>query len=182
MLPFALLVYNCFVSVEREQSNTVQELEGVLAKKDKIKSCDLSDINSNLEQISHKITVTNNQNFLLCEVVMNFWLFFLLRHFQGRNNLPMLIASLLRRTVGGVLGVELAPATGEETPTSVAFKNVGARLVGTVLPPFITMVFSLRPGSLFERSRERSRFPEGEILPSSATSIFYAVHRLILRY
>lgn len=84
----------------------------------------------------------------------------------------MFMASLLRRTGGGVLGVELAPATGVETPTSVAFKNVGARLVGTVLPPFITIVFSLRPGSLFERSRERSRFPEGEILPSSATSIF----------
>jgi len=103
---------------------------------------------------------------------MNFWLFFLLRHFHGRNSLPILIASLLRRTGGGVLGLELAPAIGVESPTSVAFKNVGARLVGTVLPPFITMVFSLRPGSLFERSRERSRFPEGEILPSSAISIF----------
>lgn len=108
---------------------------------------------------------------------MNFWLFFLLRHFHGRNNLPMLIASLLRRTGGGVLGLELAPATGVESQTSVAFKNVGARLVGTVLPPFITMFFSLRPGSLFERSRERSRFPEGEILPSSATSIFSSYHR-----
>lgn len=111
---------------------------------------------------------------------MNFWLFFLLRHFHGRNNFPILIASLFRRTGGGVLGLELAPATGVEIPTSVAFKNVGARLVGTVLPPFITMVFSLRPGSLFERSRERSRFPEGEILPSSATSIFLRCHRLIL--
>ena len=103
---------------------------------------------------------------------MNFWLFFLLRHFHGRNNLPMLIASLLRRTGGGVLGLELAPATGVQSPASVVFKNVGARLVGTVLPPFITMVFSLWPGSLFERSRDRSRLPEGEILPSSPTSIF----------
>lgn len=91
----------------------------------------------------------------------------------------MLIASLLRRTGGGVFGLELVAATGG-IPTSVVFKNVGARLVGTVLPPFMTIVLSLRPGSLFERSRETFRFPEGEVLPSSATSIFLRCHRLIL--
>lgn len=115
------------------------------------------------------------KDFLLCEVVMNFWLFFLLRHFHGRSNLPILTASLLRRTGGGVLvlGVELAPAT--ELSTSVVLKNIGARLVGTVFPPFMTMVLSLRPGSLLERSRETFKSPEGEVRPSSVTSIFYVV-------
>ena len=106
---------------------------------------------------------------LLCEVVMNFWLFFLLRHFHGRSNLPILTANLLRRTGGGVLGVEFALAT--ELSTSVEFINAGVRLVGTVFPPFMTMVISLRPGSLFERSRELFKLPEGEVLPSSLTSI-----------
>ena len=106
---------------------------------------------------------------LLCEVVMNFWLFFLLRHFHGRSNLPILTANLLRRTGGGVLGVEFALAT--ELSTSVEFINAGVRLVGTVFPPFMTMVISLRPGSLFERSRELFKLPEGEVLPSLLTSI-----------
>lgn len=108
---------------------------------------------------------------LLWEVVINFWLFFLFRHFQGRRNLPMLTASLLRRTVGGVFGIEWAPLTG--LPTSVEVRNVGALLVGTVLIPFIITVGSLCPGSLFERSRERLKSPEGDVRPSVSTSIFW---------
>lgn len=133
---------------------------------DQLKSTDLYK-----KEIQH----SKIKDFLLCEVVMNFWLFFLLRHFHGRSNLPILTASLLRRTGGGVLvlGVELAPAT--ELSTSVVLKNIGARLVGTVFPPFMTMVLSLRPGSLLERSRETFKSPEGEVLPSSVTSIFYVV-------
>lgn len=182
LLPFASILHNCFVSVEREQSNGTQidlcwragPCEQNRTRVSSISANETQELKP--KQICHRITVQKIKDFLLCEVVINFWLFFRLRHFHGRKNLPILMASLLRRTGGGVFGLELAPATGG-IPTSVAFKNVGARLVGTVLPPFMTIVFSWRTGSLFERSREIFRFPEGEVLPSSATSIFLRCHR-----
>ena len=57
---------------------------------------------------------------------------------------------------------------------SAVVKNAGARRVGTVLPPFMTILLSLKPGSLLERSRDNCKSPEGEEgRPPPVTSMFF---------